>query len=87
MKRIAGIVILALLSISGCDDEVVVERSKPEDTIWISPLGGTTVNELDFGRAFTSILPKVTYLEFKTYKDLVLHTTDRKSQISLNKYE
>ena len=57
------------------------------DSIWISSIGGTSAGPTDFERAFDRIMPEVTHLEFKKYNDLVLHTTDRKSQISLGKYE
>lgn len=57
------------------------------DSIWIGYVGGTDVGPTLLEIAFRNIIPNVTYLEFKKYNDLVLHTTDRKSQISLNKYE
>ncbi len=100
------------------EDEVIVERRNPEDTIqilfgpndlmggrssnnylsahyqlfdndsiWISSIGGTEAPRTDFGEAFASIMPNVTHLEFIRYNDLVLHTTDRMSRISLNKIE
>lgn len=53
------------------------------DSIWISTIGGTEINETIWEEKFKEIVPKVRFFNLQEVNTLVLHTSTRKSRITL----
>ncbi len=56
------------------------------DSIWISTIGGTEVNNTNWEKKFRTIMPMITFIEFKGDIELVLYSNNRMSQITFNKH-
>lgn len=56
------------------------------DSIWISYLGGTEVNNTNWESKFRKIMPLINFSELRSESVLMLYSSDRKNQIVLDKY-
>lgn len=57
------------------------------DSIWISTIGGTEVNNTNWEKKFREIMPLITFFEFKGDLELVLYSSSRKSKINFYKHK
>ncbi|MFA7491792.1 MAG: META domain-containing protein [Mariniphaga sp.] len=53
------------------------------DSIWISSIGGTEINETIWEKKFKEIMPKVSFFDLQEANTLVLLTSNSKSRITL----
>ncbi len=52
------------------------------DSIWISSIGGTEINETNWEKKFKEIMPKVRFFDLQEANTLVLLTSTKKSRIT-----